>query len=248
MAPVTVAPAGPARAVPAMRPERIILVCGTATEVGKTWVSSQLLSKLRARGVTLAARKPAQSFDIDAEGGRLGGATDAEILAAASGEDPDEVCHPFRSYHRAMAPPMAAEALGLPPFTVGDLIQELLWPAGQVQVGVVEMAGGVRSPQAADGDTTEVITGLAPDLVLLVADAGLGTLNGVRMSMDALRTVTRAAEEIPVVVVLDRFDGHHDIHRRNRQWLTDRLGYLVVVAPGEETVLADLALGPSYQL
>jgi dethiobiotin synthetase len=246
MAPSVVAPAAPARAVPAMRPERIVLVCGTATEVGKTWVSSQVLRELRARGVTVAARKPAQSFDTDAEGARLGGATDAEVLGEASGEDPDEVCHPFRSYHRAMAPPRAAEALGLPPFTVADLIQELLWPPAQVQVGVVEMVGGVRSPQAADGDTTEFITGLVPDLVLLVADAGLGTLNGVRMSMDALHTVTRAAREIPVVVVLDRFDGHHDIHRRNRQWLTDRLGYLVVVAPGEETVLADQALDPEH--
>ncbi len=240
-------PAGSARAVPAMRPERIVLVCGTATEVGKTWVSSQLLRELRARGLTVAVRKPAQSFDTDAEGARLGGATDAEILGAASGEDPDEVCHPFRSYHRAMAPPMAAEALGLPPFTVDDLIEELVWPAGRVQVGVVEMAGGVRSPQAADGDTTEVITGVAPDLVLLVADAGLGTLNGVRMSMDALRTVTGAEPEIPVVVVLDRFDGHHDIHRRNRQWLADRLRYPVVVAPGEEAVLADLALDPGHR-
>jgi dethiobiotin synthetase len=235
-----------ARAVSAMRPERIVLVCGTATEVGKTWVSSRLLRELRARGVTVAARKPAQSFDVDAEGARLGGATDAEKLGAASDEDPDEVCHPFRSYHRAMAPPMAAEALGLPPFTVADIIEELVWPPGQVGVGVVEMAGGVRSPQAADGDTTEVITAVAPDLVLLVADAGLGTLNGVRMSMDALCTVTRAAD-IPVVVVLDRFDGHHDIHRRNRQWLTDRLGYLVVVAPGEEAILADLALSPGLR-
>ena len=239
--------AAPARVVPDVRPERIVLVCGTATEVGKTWVSSQVLRELRVRGVAVAARKPAQSFDTDAEGARLGGATDAETLGAASGEDPDEVCHPFRSYHRAMAPPMAAEALGLPPFTVADLVQELVWPPARTQVGLVEMAGGVRSPQAADGDTTDLITGLAPDLVLLVADAGLGTINGVRMSMDALHMVTRVAVEIPVVVVLDRFDGHHDIHRRNRQWLTDRLGYVVVVAPGEETKLADLALDPAHR-
>jgi dethiobiotin synthetase len=84
---------------------------------------------------------------------------------------------------------------------------------------------------------------LQPDLVLLVADAGLGTLNSVRMSMDALHTVTDTGGLIPVVVVLDRFDGHHDIHRRNRRWLTGRLGYRVVVVPGEEGVLADLAVG-----
>jgi dethiobiotin synthetase len=226
-----------------LRPERTVLVCGTGTEVGKTWVCSRLLRELRDRGVSVAARKPAQSFDIDSEGARLGGATDADILAAASGEHPGAVCHSFRSYHRAMAPPMAAEALGLPPFTIKDLMDEMVWPPDRVQVGVVEMAGGVRSPQAADGDTTGVLAALAPDVVVLVADAGLGTINAVRMSMDALAVVTRGMPAVGSVVVLDRFDGHHDIHRRNREWLVARDGYRVVALPGEESLLADLITG-----
>ena len=215
-------------------------MCGTGTEVGKTWVCGRLLTELRSRGVTVAARKPAQSFDIDSEGVRLGGPTDAECLGAASGEHPDAVCRPFRSYHRAMAPPMAAEALGLPAFTVADLIDELAWPVERVQVGVVETAGGVRSPQAADGDSVDVAVALAPDVVVLVADAGLGTINGVRMSMDALAVATGASPATRTVVVLDRYDGHHDIHRRNRQWLTERCGYAVVTLPGDEAALADL--------
>jgi hypothetical protein len=79
--------------------------------------------------------------------------------------------------------------------------------------------------------------------VVLVSDAGLGTINGVRMSMDALDTVTRAEAPIPIVVVLDRFDGHHDIHRRNRTWLAERLGYWVVTLPGGESALADAVTG-----
>ncbi len=223
-----------------MRPERLVLVCGTGTEVGKTWVGGRLLRELRGRGLSVAARKPAQSFDIDSEGIRLGGPTDAEVLGAASGEQPGAVCHSFRSYHRAMAPPMAASALGLPSFTVADLIEEMVWPSDAVQVGVVEMAGGVRSPQASDGDTTDLVSGLAPDVVLLVSDAGLGTINGVRLSMEALDTVTLGMPRVRTVVVLDRFDGYHDIHRRNREWLTARCGYQVVALPGEESMLADL--------
>ena len=226
-----------------MRPERLVLVCGTGTEVGKTWVAARLLRELRSRGLSVAARKPAQSFDIDSEGNRLGGPTDAEVLGAASGEDPDEVCHDFRSYHRAMAPPMAAEALGLPGFGIDQLIEEMEWPAQQVQVGLVETAGGVRSPQASDGDATDLLQALAPDAVVLVSDAGLGTINDVRMSMDALAEVIGASPDIPAVVVLDRFDGHHDIHRRNRAWLVDRLGYQVVTLPGQESELADLITG-----
>ncbi len=215
-------------------------MCGTGTEVGKTWVGSRLLRELRGRGLSVAARKPAQSFAIDSEGIRLGGATDAEVLGSASGEDPAVVCRPSRSYHRAMAPPMAAEALGLPGFSVGDLVAELDWPPERVQVGVVETAGGVRSPQASDGDACDLLVELAPDAVVLVSDAGLGTINGVRLSMDAL---TAAGPSVPVLVVLNRFDGHHDIHRRNRDWLVERLGYRVVTLPGQESALADAVTG-----
>ncbi len=187
-----------------VRPERIVLVCGTGTEVGKTWVAARLLGELRSRGITVAARKPAQSFDVDGVGTPLGGPTDAEVLGSASGEHPDRVCHAFRSYHRAMSPPMAAEALGLAPFTVDDLVSELDWPDHPVGVGLVEMAGGVRSPQAVDGDATDVAARLRPDLVVLVADAGLGTINTVRLSMDALdrgrrwRTVRPGGRARPV--------------------------------------------------
>ncbi len=110
-------------------------------------------------------------------------------------------------------------------------------------MGLVETAGGVRSPQASDGDATDLLQALAPDAVVLVSDAGLGTINDVRMSMDALAEVIGASPDIPAVVVLDRFDGHHDIHRRNRAWLVDRLGYQVVTLPGQESELADLITG-----
>ena len=226
-----------------MRPDRLVLVCGTGTEVGKTWVSARLLVELRSRGRSVAARKPAQSFDVDHAGGQLGGATDAERLGAASGEQPDEVCRPLRSYRRAMAPPIAAEALGLPPFTVGDLVGELDWPASAVEVGLVETAGGVRSPQADDGDACDLSAALRPDLVVLVADAGLGTINSIRMSMDALAGTVGATPAVPVIVVLNRYDGHHEIHRRNHDWLASRDGYALVTLPGGEQELADLVLG-----
>lgn len=221
-----------------MRPERIVLVCGTGTEVGKTWVCVRLLEVLRGRGLSVAVRKPAQSFDLDTDGARLGGETDAERLGAASGEHPDTVCLPSRSYQRAMAPPMAADALGRPHFTVAELAGEMVWPTEPVQVGVVEMAGGVRSPQAFDGDATDFVSVLAPDVVILVADAGLGTINGVRLSMDALEPAAGGVSGA-LVVVLNRFDCCDELHCRNRDWLSQRDGYRVVTLPGEESLLAD---------
>ena len=223
-----------------MRPDRVVLVCGTGTEVGKTWVAARLLTELRGQGRSVSARKPAQSFDVGRHGECLGGATDAEALAVATGEHPGDVCHSFRSYHRAMAPPIAAQALGLPAFTVGELVGELTWPKGGVDIGLVETAGGVRSPQAEDGDVCDIVAALVPDLVVLVADAGLGTINNIRLTMDALAVVPGNA---PIVVVLNRFDGRHEIHRRNHKWLLEREGYRMVTLPGGEAELAGLVAG-----
>ncbi len=43
-----------------------------------------------------------------------------------------------------------------------------------------------------------------------------------------------------MVVVLNRYDGNHEIHRRNREWLLEREGYRMVTLPGGEADLADL--------
>jgi dethiobiotin synthetase len=44
------------------RPDRTVLVIGTGTDVGKTWVTAALARRLAADGLVVAARKPAQSF------------------------------------------------------------------------------------------------------------------------------------------------------------------------------------------
>lgn len=189
------------------RPRRLVLVTGTATEVGKTWIGATVLRGLRDQGTTVAARKPVQSFDAG------GGPTDAEVLASATGESPDQVCPSHRRYGLPMAPPMAADALGQPTFTIADLVNEIAWPAG-VDVGWVEGVGGPRSPLAHDGDTVDLARAIGPDAVVLVADAGLGTINAVRLCLAAL-------DGLPVEVVLNRYDESDDLHRRNRDWLLD---------------------------
>jgi len=205
-------------------------VAGTGTDVGKTWVSARLLATLRAAGSTVAARKPAQSFDTADDPAGF----DSAILAAASGETSETVCHPSRWYEIAMAPPMAADALGRGRLIVAELVEELGWTEPPVDVGLVETAGGVRSPQGHDGDVVTLAHMLAPDIVLLVADAGLGTLNSVRLSVDAL------PDAAPVVVVLNRYDEGNDLHVRNRRWLTQEDGLAVVTMPGGEEALASL--------
>ena len=81
-------------------PRVTVVIAGTGTEVGKTYVSVLLASGLRSDGWVVAARKPAQS-------GVPGEVGDADLLAGATGEDPESVCPPHRRYDVPMAPPMA---------------------------------------------------------------------------------------------------------------------------------------------
>jgi dethiobiotin synthetase len=211
------------------RPRRLVVVVGTGTEVGKTWLSARLLAAWRAGGATVAARKPAQSFDpADAA------ALDSEVLGAASGEAPDTVCPPRRSYPLAMAPPMAAARLGRPTPPLEELLGELRWPSGPVDVGLVECAGGLRSPQAADADALELASALAPDLVVGVAHAGLGTIHAVRQLWDDL-----VRRRLAAVVVLNRFDASDPLHLDNLEWLARRDGIDVVA--GDDDGLSELA-------
>jgi dethiobiotin synthetase len=202
----------------------IVVVTGTGTDVGKTWFAAATIEALRTRGHAVAARKPVQSF---APG--EAGSTDAEVLARATGEIPETVCPAHRWLPMAVAPPMAAATLGYPAFTIAELIAEVRAgiPVGDVDVIVlVEGAGGARSPIADDGDTVALAHALAAETVVIVADAGLGTINAVRLTVAALTSWTP-------VIALNRYDDGNQLHRANRAWLSERDGYRVVTSAAE---------------
>jgi dethiobiotin synthetase len=123
---------------------------------------------------------------------------------------------------------MAAAALGRTPPLLSQLLDELAssWTAPAADVGLVEGAGGVASPMATDGDSAALAKSIAADLVVLVADPGLGTINNVRMS-------ARALEPLPVVVYLNRFDPGQELHAMNRAWLSEVDG-LQLSSEGED--------------
>lgn len=210
------------------RPRILVAVVGTATGVGKTWLAAHLLRQARGRGSVVAARKPVQSFDP-----REAERTDAHVLGATTGETPREVCPPHRWYGQAMAPPMAADALGLAPIALADLVDAIRWPAG-VDLGVVETAGGLRSPVAHDGDSLALVDAVAPDHVAVVTDAALGAINATCLTVDLLGHHT-------VTVHVNRYDGSDDLHRRNLDWLSTHLPPSVTVTSHPDDIAVHMA-------
>jgi dethiobiotin synthetase len=201
---------------PSRRPQSVVLVAGTGTDIGKTWTASRMIAELRSRQVFVQVRKPAQSFEAN------DATTDADHLSQASGEDPRTVCPAHRCYAIAMAPPMAADFLGRDRISVADLAEEVsnswnLSAAAEAprpaQIGLVESAGGPWSPIAHDGDGIDLARLMMPEVIILVADAGLGTINAIRPAVAELEKIAK------VLVVLNRFDANNELHERNRAWL-----------------------------
>jgi dethiobiotin synthetase len=190
-------------------------ITATGTEVGKTWLGSRLAAALRGMGLQVAARKPAESFDPSERVPR-----DSEVLAAATGEDPGQVCPPHRRYPLAAAPPMAADELGMPAIHVHELAAEISWPPA-TDVVLVEGAGGIRSPLAHDGDFLDLAVAIGMDLLVVVANCHLGVISEVRTAADAI------GGRFPSVAFLNHFDPSSWVASRSADWLADRFGFSV---------------------
>jgi dethiobiotin synthetase len=94
-------------------------------------------------------------------------------------------------------------------------------------------------PEIYDGTViiVSVARALDADIVVLVAPAGLGTINAVRLSADALSDGRETGARL--VVALNRYDADDDLHRRNHGWLMGDDLHLVL-SPAE---LADALRG-----
>ena len=178
------------------RPRTLVVVAGTATEVGKTWVAARLAAALRARGWRVAARKPAQSFAPDELGAHRRGAARRRDRRGAGDRCARAPAGTRRRWRRRWPPTRSAGPRSRSPISRASSPSRGRGAA--LDLALVELAGGPRSPIARDGDGVELTHALAPELVLLVADAGLGTINAARLVGGRLRDRRALAPSEPL--------------------------------------------------
>jgi dethiobiotin synthetase len=155
-----------------------VVVAGTDTGVGKTFVGCALAGALARAGRRVLAGKPVESGCGD--GPR--DAEDGALLAAATGQrEPREALVRLRA---PIAPALAAEREGV---TIDlDALAARIRAMGRgFDVVLVEGAGGVLSPLSWTRDVTHVARDLDARVLLVSADR-LGVLHHVRASVQTL--------------------------------------------------------------
>jgi dethiobiotin synthetase len=196
---------------------KALLITGTDTNVGKTWVTCLIARQLMACGLRVAAYKPVCSGAIITStmesSGPLAGTSpanshviweDVECLKAAIGEEwSDEIICPQR-FLAPLAPPIAAKAEGRTVDFLRMLSGAYQFPGADVLL--IEGAGGWLSPLTEQFTVADVAAKLrAP--VLIVARAGLGTINHTLLTIESIR---HRGLEIAGVVLNEPRPTDHD--------------------------------------
>ncbi|GAA3800473.1 dethiobiotin synthase [Streptomyces phyllanthi] len=156
----------------------VLVITGTGTEVGKTVTTAAVAAVAIAAGRSVAVLKPAQTGVRPDERG------DADEVARLAGAV--TACELAR-YPEPLAPATAARRSGLPPVRPEEVAQAAAKLAADHDLVLVEGAGGLLVRFDETGGTLADAARLLDAPVLVVASAGLGTLNTTELTSRELR-------------------------------------------------------------
>ncbi|MER0444338.1 dethiobiotin synthase [Streptomyces sp. Edi4] len=157
----------------------ILVVSGTGTEIGKTVTTAALAAAALAGGRSVAVLKPAQTGVAPGEPGDV---FEVRRLAgeAVTGAE-------LARFPEPLAPATAARRAGMTPVRPEDVAEAAAKLATEHDLVLVEGAGGLLVRFDEEGGTLAEAARMLGAPVLVVAAAGLGTLNATALTGEALR-------------------------------------------------------------
>lgn len=177
-----------------------VVVLGTGTGVGKTYVSRLLLRGLAAvePNASVFGLKPIETGLSDAH------VSDAELLAREARYVPQAPTRPLYGFAEPLAPYLAAKRAGAPALSLTRVVEWVraleasasatplasasATPLASKSVwSVIETAGGAWSPIAPQLTNVELWQALEPAVAVLVARDALGTLHDISATLMAMR-------------------------------------------------------------
>ncbi|AZM63560.1 MULTISPECIES: dethiobiotin synthase [unclassified Streptomyces] len=156
----------------------VMVVTGTGTEVGKTVVTAAVAATALAAGRSVAVLKAAQTGVRPDEPG------DAEEVARLAGA---VTTAELARFPDPLAPATAARRAGRAPVHPHQVAERAAKLATEHDLVLVEGAGGLLVRFDAAGGTLADAAALLSAPVLVVAPAGLGTLNATELTARELR-------------------------------------------------------------
>ena len=217
-----------------------IFITGTGTDIGKTYVTGLIVKKLAQAGCQPAYYKAAMSGNNRRPDGSLIPG-DALFVKECAGieQDLDSMCHYV--YENAYSPHLASRIEGHP-VEIQVVRQGFYALVPQYDYITVEGSGGILCPICFDEAKIQ-LEDIIKDLHLsciMIADAGLGTINNVVLTYEYMK-----AHNLPVKGII--FNNYHpgnvmeDDNIRMCQYMTN-LPVLAKVQLGDTQLDIDVEL------
>jgi dethiobiotin synthetase len=196
-----------------------LFVAGTDTGVGKTVVAAAIAAALKGRGLDVGVMKPLQS----------GGDDDVNLLLKASGAaDELSLVVPY-NFKDPVAPSLAARLESVD-IDIGKIKGAFSDLAARHDVVIVEGSGGIMVPIIEKGLDSYLVSDLIVELslpTLIVARAGLGTINHTLLTIDHAK---RKGVDVAGVIINGYPDEPSLAEKNNPAMIEDLSGVLVLSA------------------
>jgi len=160
-----------------------LFITGTDTDVGKTYITTQIIRQLQVMSAPIKVRKPIESH-CNLQNNELYPADGFALWQANNEREELNTVTPFR-FEPAVAPNRAA-ALSKKTINNVDLIKACLHHVSNDDFLIVEGAGGFYSPLSSDGLNVDLAISLQLNIVLIVKDQ-LGCINHTLLTLNAIK-------------------------------------------------------------
>lgn len=217
-----------------------LFVTGTGTEVGKTYITALLLKKLHESGFRCAYFKAAMSGNDRAPDGTLIPGDARHVRQVSGISQPLETMCPF-VYETAVSPHLAARQEGNP-LDLDAVKNGFDRLAARHDYIIAEGSGGIVCPLRYDEKKIfleDVISALKMPC-LIVADAGLGTINSVVLTVEYMK-----ARGLVVKGIIFNHFHPGDVMEEDNKIMCEELTGVPVLACVEENA-ADLNLDAAF--
>lgn len=208
-----------------------IFITGTGTDVGKTYISALIVKKMRDCGYNCGYFKPVIS-GVTEMCGKLIDSDANYVIQTANIETEAENCVSYW-WKEAVSPHLAAKRT-TQKIDIDKIKYDFSQACKKYDYLLIEGAGGITCPIIINKDEKYLLKDLIWELglsIIIVADAGLGTINSTLLTVDYAKANGIEIEGI----ILNNYESDNFMHWDNLEQIETLTGINVVATVGHNS-------------
>lgn len=201
-----------------------IFITATGTDIGKTYISALIIKKMREAGFNCGYYKPVLS-GVETSDGKLIKSDCNYVIETAKIPTSADDCVTYR-WEEAVSPHLAAQRAG-ERICINKILEDYQKASHKYDYLLVEGAGGITCPLRLSDKEKYLLKDLIKELgtnILIAADAGLGTINSILLTVEYAKANGIKIEGI----ILNNYEPDNFMHQDNLKQVEYLTGIKVI--------------------